>query len=80
MKTVINGVYYDTAQARPLATIAFAVHGVTAEESAYQRPDGHCVLVRRIGGKETALLAVSAQDLRCWKQFRQDHPTHLWLG
>ena len=57
MKTVINGVYYDTAQARPLATIAFAVHGVTAVESAYQMPDGHCFLVRRIGGKETS----------CWR-------------
>ena len=92
MKTVINGVYYDTAQARPLATIAFAVHGVTAEESAYQMPDGHCFLVRRIGGKETSCwrsrhktCAAGSSSARTippifgWVRTRSDHVHILFL-
>ena len=80
MKLVVNGIYCDTAVARPLSTNCFSLHGIAAEETAYRMPDGQHFIVRRINGQETALLPISAEDLLRWKQYRSQFPTRLWLG
>ena len=80
MKTVVDGVYYDTCAARPLSVNCFSLHGIAVDETAYCMPKGHHFIVRRIDGQETALLPASAEDLRRWKQYRNQFPAQLWLG
>lgn len=80
IKKVVNGIVYDSAAAQPLLTHRFSLHGIRAEETAYQMPEGYPFIVRRINGQETALLPASTEDLRRWKQYRRRFPTQLWLG
>lgn len=80
MKKVVNGIVYDSAAAQPLLTHRFSLHGIRAEETAYQMPEGYPFIVRRINGQETALLPASTEDLRRWKQYRRRFSTQLWLG
>lgn len=80
MKTVINGIYYDTTTAQTLSTKCFSLHGISAQETAYRMSDGHHFIVRCINGQETALLPISTEDLYRWKQYRSQFPTQLWLG
>ncbi len=80
MKTIVNGICYDTAAARVLSTYYFSLHGVPVEESAYQMPDGACFIVRRINGNDTALLPVPADDIPRWKKYRSQFTARLWPG
>lgn len=80
MKTVVNNICYDTSAARPISTSHFSLHGISAEETAYQMPDGHRFIVRRLNGQETALLPASEEDLHRWKEYRRQFPLQLWLG
>ena len=78
MKTVVDGIYYDTAIAQLLSANCISLHGIAAEETAYCMPDGHHFIVRRINGQETALLPATAEDILCWEQYRKKFPSQLW--
>ena len=78
MKTVVDGIYYDTAIAQLLSANCISLHGIAAEETAYCMPDGHHFIVRRINGQETALLPKNTEDLLCWKQYRRKLPAQQW--
>ena len=51
MKTVVDGIYYDTAIAQLLSANCISLHGIAAEETAYCMPDGHHFIVRRSSRK-----------------------------
>lgn len=80
MKTILEGVLYDTETAHPLASVCFSLHGITVEETACRTPEGRCFIVRRIGGQETALVPISDGDLERWRDYRSTFPEQLWPG
>ncbi len=69
MKTVVNGVFYDTSIARPISVNCFSIRGLATEETIYCMPDGHHFIIRRIGGKEKILLPASSEEIIRWKQY-----------
>ncbi|HIV17821.1 MAG TPA: hypothetical protein IAC82_00680 [Candidatus Merdivicinus intestinigallinarum] len=78
MKAVVNGIYYDTLSAQPLSANCCSLGGILAEETAYQMPEGHYFIVRRVNGEEIALIPVSAEELLRWTRDRSQPADEPW--